>query len=127
MKNRDKAAEELDAISLELVRAAELELLGSRTDESAVLLRSLWKLQNPLGLDSRKQYSETVRETKNGRTSTVVYTAHTHTDEAMRESPDDLLLYRRAHRQTGASKHYIVDRLDIREVSVTDEDEPDEA
>lgn len=94
---------------IEAVRYAELERTDFADCESGEMLRAVWLLTNPLGLDSRSDRISTLVRKPGGEF--LRFTAHSHDNEPLDESYNDVLIYRTMRSGGDRSAHYIIDRF----------------
>ena len=105
--NKEKSACSL-AVILEAVRYAELERKELSSGESGTMIKSVWQLMNPSGFKSRcSSVSTMIKSEEDG--SLIRFTAHSHDNEPLTESYDDILVYHSLRRDGKPSAHYIID------------------
>lgn len=112
MKNVQFLAAEM----IEAVRYAELERTDFADCESGEMLRAVWLLANPLGFDSRGDRVSTLVCGDDGES--MRFTAHSHPNEPLRESYNDILIYRTMRSSGVKSAHYIIDRFCPKKVDI---------
>ena len=108
-----------DAILYELMRYAFFERKDvDMSDEFGAMVYSLWFLQNPLALSERESVGTVGDYRKNfkcfkNKTKTIPFTAHSHENEPLIPSPDDMLIYSVINRENPRAIHFISDRFDV--------------
>ena len=115
------------ALFLEMTRQAVLEDFPRKKpcrseDEAAVF--AMWILLNPFGIEGRESveipyYAPEEKKLpffpkKLRRVRTLI--AHSHPDEPLNPSPDDLLLFVKLDLERGACSFYIADGFEIRKI-----------
>lgn len=104
-----KDVQYLIAEMIEAVRYAELERTNCEGCESGEMLHAVWLLTNPLGFDSRSDRISTLVRKSDGEF--LRFTAHSHDNEPLNESYNDVLIYRTMRSDGTKSAHYIIDRF----------------
>lgn len=105
----------------ELVRYAELERKDwDKNSETDLSLMSIWFLQNPFGLNNRAkievEFNKTEFEDGKEFIRKVLFTSHSHHNEPLIASPDDILVYHRLGHRTKDFAHYITDRFNLTKI-----------
>ncbi len=105
-----------DALLVELIRYMELERKDwDMSDEFDLSLYSVWYLLNPLNLSERSKLMTEyalIREDQFGAYRTHhQFTSHSHHNEPLHPSPDDLIVYRGIRDRLAS--HYITDRFNL--------------
>ena len=96
-------------VILETVRYAELEREDLEDDESGLMIRSVWQLLDPCGNGTRdKAVSRLVPQDD---ASFLRFTAHSHDNEPLAESYDDILVYHTMRADGVSAVNYIIDRF----------------
>ena len=95
---------------LEAVRYAELEREDLSENESGTMIKSVWQLMDPCETGTRPTYVKTL--IKDGDSDGFVrFTAHSHDNEPLTQSCDDILVYHFMENDGRKTAHYIVDRF----------------
>lgn len=97
------------AAMIEAVRYAELERLDLDQSEDGFMIRAIWELIDPLDLVSRESSISTLAKDEDGEY--FRFTAHLHNNEPLRESFNDIMVYRSLRADGVKSAHYIIDRF----------------
>ena len=111
-----------DALLVELIRYIQLE--RDDWDDSSEFdhaLRSVWYLLNPLELDDRSKiitdYFVDKEDEYGPYKCKMKFTAHSHHNEPLNPSPDDIIVYNRLDLKF--SSHFITDRFNIVKIDPT--------
>jgi len=97
---------------VELIRYSQLEDNKISLDnEFGAAIYSTWLLTNPLELNKR---NEIIHDAKNA--DEISFTAHSHTNEPLEASPDDLLIYDMLKHRSKDVVHFIVDGFDCKKI-----------
>ena len=109
MTKDENKTEYLTALFLEAVRYAEINRDDLDDDEYGLMIRSVWKLMDPVKNGKRKKSVSTLIKNDDG--TYTRFSAHSHDNEPMCESYDDILVYHSMIERDNSAIHYIVDRF----------------
>lgn len=106
------------ALLIELMRYMKLERDDwNMTDEFDLAIRSVWELQNPLGVPNIDKvditYARLVKDGDDSYECRCRFTAHPHHNEPLIPSAEDIIIYRHSPYERRFNQHFITDRFNL--------------